>query len=144
MVYYLWMSLYHKIILEPHQCTTNIITDLVLSVMQEAKDTHILSAQVFTSYRETGVAVLTKSNRIFMVNNIHEPKTRKYPDLPGGLCLIMTPCGYLLLLISSPSSLLPLCFVLLFCNSLHTHIPPLALYKCSSQAHSHQQLKKTK
>ncbi|XP_045122050.1 vacuolar protein sorting-associated protein 16 homolog isoform X1 [Portunus trituberculatus] len=51
---------------------------------QEAIDTHIQSSQVFTSYRETGVAVLTKSNRIFMVNNVHEPKTRKYPDLPGG------------------------------------------------------------
>ncbi|KAK3890447.1 hypothetical protein Pcinc_005604 [Petrolisthes cinctipes] len=51
---------------------------------QEVKDTHIQSAQVFTSHRETGVAVLTKSNRIFMVNNINDPKTRKYPDIPGG------------------------------------------------------------
>ena len=70
---------YHKMTLHEH------ITNLVGSLVQEAKDTRIQSSQVFTSYRETGVAVLTKSNRIFMVNNVHEPKTRKYPDLPGGL-----------------------------------------------------------
>ncbi|XP_069181353.1 vacuolar protein sorting-associated protein 16 homolog isoform X2 [Procambarus clarkii] len=52
---------------------------------QEVKDTRIQSAQVFTSHRETGVAILSKSNRIFMVNNIYEPKTRKYPDIPGGV-----------------------------------------------------------
>ncbi|XP_071521416.1 vacuolar protein sorting-associated protein 16 homolog [Panulirus ornatus] len=52
---------------------------------EEVKDTHIQSAQVFTSHRETGVAVLSKSNRIFMVNNIYEPKTRKYPDIPSGV-----------------------------------------------------------
>ncbi|KAG7154080.1 Vacuolar protein sorting-associated protein 16-like 2, partial [Homarus americanus] len=52
---------------------------------QEVKDTHIQSAQIFTSHRETGVAILSKSNRIFMVSNIYEPKTRKYPDIPGGV-----------------------------------------------------------
>lgn len=52
---------------------------------QEVKDTHILSAQVFASHRETGVAILSSSNRLFLVSNIYEPRTRKYPDIPGGV-----------------------------------------------------------
>ncbi|XP_047477267.1 vacuolar protein sorting-associated protein 16 homolog [Penaeus chinensis] len=52
---------------------------------QEVKDTQVQSAQVFTSHRETGVAVLSKSNRVFIVSNIYEPRTRKYPDIPSGV-----------------------------------------------------------
>ena len=38
----------------------------------------VKSAQVFTSYQETGVAVMTKSNRMFVVNNIIDAPSRKY------------------------------------------------------------------
>ncbi|CAL4089001.1 unnamed protein product, partial [Meganyctiphanes norvegica] len=51
---------------------------------QEVKDTRVAGAQVFSSHQGTGVAVLTKANRIFVVNNIEEPRTRKYPDMPSG------------------------------------------------------------
>ncbi|XP_076030223.1 vacuolar protein sorting 16 isoform X2 [Oratosquilla oratoria] len=53
----------------------------------EAKDTRVSDAKIFTSYQGTGVAVLTKSNRVFVVNNISEPRTRKYPDISGGQVL---------------------------------------------------------
>ena len=51
------------------------------SMGQEAKDTKIRDAQIFYSRHSTGVAVLTTSNRFFVVNNIQEPRIRKLYDV---------------------------------------------------------------
>ena len=51
------------------------------SMGQEAKDTKIRDAQIFHSRHSTGVAVLTTSNRFFVVNNIKEPRIRKLYDV---------------------------------------------------------------
>lgn len=48
----------------------------------EAKDTKVVAAKVFVSYSGTGVAVLTSTNRIFLVNNIIEPKVRQISEIP--------------------------------------------------------------
>lgn len=50
---------------------------------QEAKDTKVVAAKVFVSYSGTGVAVLTSTNRIFLVNNIIEPKVRQISEIPS-------------------------------------------------------------
>ncbi|KAB7498602.1 Vacuolar protein sorting-associated protein 16-like protein [Armadillidium nasatum] len=50
---------------------------------QEVKDSFVKEAQIFTSFQDTGLAVLTRANRIFVVNSIQEPKARKYVEIPG-------------------------------------------------------------
>ena len=50
------------------------------SMGQEAKDVKIRDAQVFRSNYSTGVAVLTTSNRFFVVNNLKEPRVRRLFD----------------------------------------------------------------
>ena len=47
----------------------------------EAKETKVSQAKFFPSLNGTGVAVLTTVNRIFLVNNVSEPKVRKISDL---------------------------------------------------------------
>ncbi|XP_023245681.1 vacuolar protein sorting-associated protein 16 homolog [Copidosoma floridanum] len=49
---------------------------------EEVKETKVLEAKFFPSISGTGVAVLTSANRIFLVNNISEPKVRKFSDIP--------------------------------------------------------------
>ena len=51
------------------------------SMGQEAKDIKIRDAQVFYSKYSTGVAILTTSNRFFVVNNIDEPRIRRLYDV---------------------------------------------------------------
>ncbi|XP_076239321.1 vacuolar protein sorting 16 isoform X2 [Calliopsis andreniformis] len=48
----------------------------------EVKDTKVIEAKIFTSYSGTGVAVLTSTNRIFLVNNVIEPKVRQISEIP--------------------------------------------------------------
>ncbi|XP_029034323.1 vacuolar protein sorting-associated protein 16 homolog [Osmia bicornis bicornis] len=43
----------------------------------EVKDTKVVEAKFFVSYTGTGIAVLTSTNRIFLVNNVVEPKVRQ-------------------------------------------------------------------
>lgn len=47
------------------------------------KDTKVVEAKFFVSYSGTGIAVLTSVNRIFLVNNIVEPKVRQISDIPS-------------------------------------------------------------
>jgi hypothetical protein len=49
--------------------------------LQEAKDTKLIEAKIFTSLNGTGVAVLTSSYRIFLVNNVKEPKVRRLAEV---------------------------------------------------------------
>jgi hypothetical protein len=60
----------------------NIYGDLIqtTSMGQEAKDVKIRDAKVFRSTYSTGVAVLTTSNRFFVVNNLKEPRVRRFYD----------------------------------------------------------------
>ena len=51
--------------------------------LQEAKDTKLIEAKIFTSHNGTGVAVLTSSYRIFLVNSIKEPKVRRLAEVPS-------------------------------------------------------------
>ncbi|OXU24054.1 hypothetical protein TSAR_010562, partial [Trichomalopsis sarcophagae] len=57
------------------------------SMGEEAKETKVVEAQFFPSLNGTGVAILTSANRIFLVNNVSEPKVRKFSDVPkfGGV-----------------------------------------------------------
>ncbi|RLU24437.1 hypothetical protein DMN91_002526 [Ooceraea biroi] len=44
------------------------------SMGNAAKDTKVIDAKFFTTLNSTGIAVLTSTNRIFLVNNVSEPK----------------------------------------------------------------------
>ncbi|CAK9821167.1 Vacuolar protein sorting-associated protein 16 homolog [Anthophora plagiata] len=48
----------------------------------EVKDTKVVEAKFFVSYNGTGIAVLTSTNRIFLVNNVVEPKVRQISEIP--------------------------------------------------------------
>jgi hypothetical protein len=50
---------------------------------QEAKDTKIIEAKIFASLNGTGIAVLTSSYRIFLVNSVKEPKVRRLAEVPS-------------------------------------------------------------
>ncbi|XP_015590032.1 vacuolar protein sorting-associated protein 16 homolog [Cephus cinctus] len=52
------------------------------SLGNEAKETKVIEAKFFPTMNGTGVAVLTSTNRIFLVNNISEPKVRQLPEIP--------------------------------------------------------------
>lgn len=56
------------------------------SMGQEAIDTKIVDAKIFTSDQKTGntgIAVLTAANRIFLINSVKEPKVRRLPEVSG-------------------------------------------------------------
>lgn len=50
---------------------------------QEAQDKKVIEAKIFASPAGTGVAVLTSTYRIFLVNSVKEPKIRRLPEIPG-------------------------------------------------------------
>jgi len=51
---------------------------------QEAKDVKIIQSQIFQNFSGgTGIAVLTTSYRIFLVNNIDDVRIRRLADIPG-------------------------------------------------------------
>lgn len=52
------------------------------SMGNEAKNTKVISAKFFTTVNGTGVAVLTSTNLIFLVNNVSAPKVRQLPEIP--------------------------------------------------------------
>jgi hypothetical protein len=43
----------------------------------------VIEAKIFTSVNGTGVAVLTSSYRIFLVNSVKEPKVRRLAEVPS-------------------------------------------------------------
>ncbi|KAG1669934.1 Vacuolar protein sorting-associated protein 16 [Nymphon striatum] len=55
----------------------------LVSMGQEAKDLRILDCKIFHHNQRTGIAVLTSSYRVFVVNNINEPKIRRMAEIPG-------------------------------------------------------------
>ncbi|XP_073953041.1 vacuolar protein sorting-associated protein 16 homolog [Choristoneura fumiferana] len=49
---------------------------------QEVRDTKVTKAQLFPNPFGVGLAVMTSTNRMFLLSNIAEPKIRPVPDLP--------------------------------------------------------------
>lgn len=50
---------------------------------QEAKETKIIDAKTFPTVNGTGLVVLTTNYRFFVVNNVKDPRIRRFPDIPG-------------------------------------------------------------
>jgi ribosomal protein S1 len=50
---------------------------------QEAKEMKIIDARKFSTTSGTGLVVLTTNFRFFVVNNIKDPRIRRFPDIPG-------------------------------------------------------------
>ncbi|ESO96565.1 hypothetical protein LOTGIDRAFT_115951 [Lottia gigantea] len=48
----------------------------------EAKDVKILDWKIFSSFQGTGIAVMTTSFRIYIVNNVDDPRVRKLAEVP--------------------------------------------------------------
>lgn len=59
------------------------------SMGQEAKDTKVIDAKIFASNSGTGVAVMTRNYRIFLINSIKEPKNRQLPEMPSKLIFFL-------------------------------------------------------
>lgn len=53
------------------------------SMSQEAKDTKVLECKIFNGNYGTGIAILTGSYRIFLTNNIKDPRVRRLAEIPG-------------------------------------------------------------
>lgn len=53
------------------------------SIIHEIQDVKVIDSKVFSSPQGTGVAVLTTTCKIHLVNNIYEPKTRQLCDVPS-------------------------------------------------------------
>ncbi|KAK6182738.1 hypothetical protein SNE40_010352 [Patella caerulea] len=49
---------------------------------QEAKEMKILDWKVFSSFQGTGIAVMTTSYRIYLINNVDDPRVRKLAEVP--------------------------------------------------------------
>ncbi|CAG9787321.1 unnamed protein product [Diatraea saccharalis] len=49
---------------------------------QEVRDTKVCKAQLFPNPTGVGLAVMTTTNRMFLISNVSEPKVRSAPDLP--------------------------------------------------------------
>ena len=52
-------------------------------IFQEAKDTKVIECKIFQSYNGTGIAILTSTYRIFVINNVDDPRVRKMAEVPG-------------------------------------------------------------
>ncbi|CAH2085639.1 unnamed protein product [Euphydryas editha] len=52
------------------------------SMGQEVRDTKVCKAQLFSNSYGIGLAVMTTTNRMFLVSNVSEPKIRTVPDVP--------------------------------------------------------------
>lgn len=59
------------------------VLTMFVCVFQEAKDTKVMDVRIFSSYKGTGIAVLTCSYRIFIVNSIDDLRIRKLAEVPG-------------------------------------------------------------
>ncbi|KAL5285414.1 VPS16 family protein [Megaselia abdita] len=52
------------------------------SMGKETNQMKILGTKVFNSSSGTGLAVMTRNFRLFLVNNINDQKTRQFPEIP--------------------------------------------------------------
>ena len=56
---------------------------MYLYLFQEAKETKLIECKVFSSFNGTGIAVLTSTYRIFVINNVDDPRLRRMAEVPG-------------------------------------------------------------
>ena len=52
-------------------------------LFQEAKEVKVLECKIFSSYAGTGIAVLTATHRICVVNSVDDPRIRRLSEIPG-------------------------------------------------------------
>ena len=52
-------------------------------ILQEAKDVKIIDCQIFNSFQGTGIAILTSTLRIFIINSVDDPRIRRLAEVPG-------------------------------------------------------------
>ncbi|XP_052092868.1 vacuolar protein sorting-associated protein 16 homolog isoform X1 [Mytilus californianus] len=50
---------------------------------QEAKDVKVIDCQIFNSFQGTGIAILTSTFRIFIINSVDDPRIRRLAEVPG-------------------------------------------------------------
>lgn len=50
---------------------------------QEAKDVKVIDCKIFSSYQGTGIAVLTSTYRVFIINSVDDPRIRRLAEVPG-------------------------------------------------------------
>lgn len=60
------------------------------SMGQEAKDTRIIDAKIYPTGQGTGLAIMTTNFRIFIVNNVKDPKVRLLPEMPSMYDIVQT------------------------------------------------------
>lgn len=53
------------------------------SSIQEAQEYSVVEAKTFESFGGTGIAVLIGSNRIFVINNVYDPKLWRASEIPS-------------------------------------------------------------
>lgn len=53
------------------------------SMGQEANDSRIIDAKIYPTGQGTGLAIMTTNFRIFIVNNVKDPKVRLLPEMPS-------------------------------------------------------------
>jgi hypothetical protein len=51
--------------------------------LQEAKDVKVVEAQIFPSYSGTGIAIMTTTRRIYIINSVDNPRIRRLTEIPG-------------------------------------------------------------
>lgn len=54
-----------------------------LYVDEEAKTTKVIEARIFPTAQGTGVAVMTTNHRVFLINSVRDPKSRRLSDIPS-------------------------------------------------------------
>ncbi|XP_023943349.1 vacuolar protein sorting-associated protein 16 homolog [Bicyclus anynana] len=52
------------------------------SMGQEVRDTKVCKAQLFSNPHGIGLAVMTTTNRMYLLSNVSDPKIRSVPDIP--------------------------------------------------------------
>ena len=57
-------------------------------IFQDVKEVKAISCQFFNSYNGTGIAVMTSTYRLFVVNNVDDPRIRRLAEVPGLLLII--------------------------------------------------------
>ena len=43
----------------------------------------MIQVKIFNSYNGTGIAILTGTYRVFVVNNVEDPRNRRLAEVPG-------------------------------------------------------------
>ena len=51
--------------------------------LQEAKDVKVIDCEIFNSFQGTGIAILTSTLRIFIINSVDDPRIRRLAEVPG-------------------------------------------------------------